>query len=56
MVFLGKIYIMVLIVYHSMKTKKPSMEKLAKMLEAIHKDPKLMKMAKKFVSNLGGKA
>lgn len=47
---------MVLIVCNNMKTKKPSMEKLAKMLEAIYKDPKLMKMAKKFVANLGGKA
>ena len=39
-----------------MKTKKPSMEKLEKLLDEIHKDPKLMKIAKKFVAKLGGKA
>tara|TARA_Y100000310_G_scaffold258520_1_gene266959 strand:+ start:775 stop:894 length:120 start_codon:yes stop_codon:yes gene_type:complete len=39
-----------------MKRKKPSFEKLKKMLDKIHKDPKLMKEAKKFVANLGSKA
>jgi len=39
-----------------MKHKKPSFEKLKKMLERIHKDHKLMKEAKKFVANLGSKA
>ena len=38
-----------------MKTKKPSMEKLKKMLEEIHKDPELMEIAKKFVIRHGGR-
>jgi len=39
-----------------MKMKKPSMEKLKKLLDKIHKDPELMEEAKKYVANLGSKA
>jgi len=39
-----------------MKTKKPSMEELKKVLDEIHNDSKLMDIAKKFVARLGGKA
>ena len=32
------------------------MEELEKLLDKIHNDPELMKVAKKFVARLGGKA
>ncbi|GEM_PF-3986781 len=39
-----------------MKRKKPSFEELKKLLDRIHKDPELIKAAKKFVARLGGRA
>jgi len=39
-----------------MKRKKPSMEELKKLLNKIHKNPKMVDIAKDFVSNLGSKA
>jgi len=38
-----------------MKHKKPSFEKLKKMLDEFKKDPKLVEIAKKFVIRHGGK-
>ena len=38
-----------------MKTKKPSMGELKKLLEEVHKDPELMEIAKKFVIMHGGR-
>jgi len=37
-----------------MKTKKPSLEELKKMLEEIHKDPKLIESIKEFIRYQGG--
>jgi len=39
-----------------MKRKKPSFNKLKKILDKIHKDPELMEIAKKFVARLGSRA
>jgi len=39
-----------------MKRKKTSFEELKKMLDIIHKDSQIMKIAKKFVANLGSRA
>ncbi|MEK6948854.1 MAG: hypothetical protein AABX34_01440 [Nanoarchaeota archaeon] len=38
-----------------MKSKKPSMEELKKLLDEFKKDPKLVEMAKKFVIRHGGR-
>ncbi len=38
-----------------MRHKKPSFEELKKSIEKLHKDPKLMEIAKRFVIMHGGR-
>jgi len=39
-----------------MEKKKPTMKELRRMIRRVHKDSKLMHIARKYVANLGSRA